>query len=39
VLAAGLVAAVFQSYLYSVGNIAAATLWIPAFLLASAPDA
>lgn len=37
VLAAGLVAAVFQSYLYSVGNIATATLWIPAFLLASVP--
>jgi O-antigen ligase len=33
VLAAGLVVAVVQSYLYSVGNIAAAALWIPAFLL------
>jgi len=40
VLAAGLVAALFQSYLYSVGNIATATLWIPAFLLGSVvPDA
>lgn len=40
VLAAGLVAAIFQSYLYSVGNVAAATLWIPAFLLGSMlPDA
>lgn len=33
VLAAGLVAGLFQSYFYSVGNIAAAALWIPAFLL------
>jgi hypothetical protein len=33
VLAAGLVVALVQSYLYSVGNIAAAALWIPAFLL------
>lgn len=37
VLAAGLVAALFQSYLYSVGNIAAAALWIPAFLLGAVP--
>ena len=35
VLAAGLVAAVAQSYLYSVGNIAAAALWIPSFMLAA----
>jgi hypothetical protein len=35
VLAAGLVAALAQSYFYSVGNIAAAALWIPAFLLAA----
>jgi hypothetical protein len=34
VLAAGLVAAVAQSYFYSVGNLAAAALWIPAFLAA-----
>jgi hypothetical protein len=33
VLAAGLVIALVQSYLYSVGNIATAALWIPAFLL------
>ena len=33
VVAAGLVAAVAQSYLYSVGNIATATFWIAAFLL------
>ena len=33
VVAAGLAAAVVQSYLYSVGNIAAATFWIAAFLL------
>jgi hypothetical protein len=33
VLAAGLAVAVVQSYLYSVGNIATAALWIPAFLL------
>jgi len=39
VLAAGLVIALVQSYLYSVGNIAAAALWIPAFLLAAAADA
>ena len=36
VVAAGLAVAVVQSYLYSVGNLAAATFWIPAFLLASA---
>lgn len=35
VLAAGIVAAVAQSYLYSVGNIAAAAFWIPSFLLAA----
>lgn len=34
VLAAGLVAAIVQSYLYSAGNIAALALWLPAFLLA-----
>jgi len=34
VLAAGLVAALAQSYFYSVGNLAAAALWIPAFLAA-----
>ena len=34
VLAAGLVAAVGQSYFYSVGNLAAAALWIPVFLAA-----
>jgi O-antigen ligase len=39
VLAAGLVAGVVQSYFYSVGNIAAAALWIPAFLLAGVGDA
>jgi O-antigen ligase len=39
VLAAGLVAAVVQSYLYSVGNIAAAALWIPVFLLGTVVDA
>ncbi len=33
VLAAGLAVAVIQSYFYSVGNIAAAALWITAFLL------
>jgi hypothetical protein len=33
VVAAGLAVAVLQSYLYSVGNIAAATFWIAAFLL------
>lgn len=38
VLAAGLVAGVVQSYFYSVGNIAAAALWIPAFLLAGVGD-
>jgi O-antigen ligase len=32
-LVAGLVLAVVQSYVYSVGNIASATLWICAFLL------
>jgi len=36
VLAAGLVVALAQSYLYSVGNIAAAALWIPAFMLGTA---
>jgi O-antigen ligase len=35
VVAAGLAAAVVQSYLYSVGNIATATFWIAAFLLAA----
>jgi hypothetical protein len=35
VLAAGLAIAVVQSYLYSVGNLAAAALWIPAFMLAT----
>jgi O-antigen ligase len=35
VLAAGAAIAFVQSYLYSVGNIAAAAFWIPAFLLAS----
>jgi hypothetical protein len=39
VLAAGLAVAVVQSYLYSVGNIAAAALWIPAFMLGTAADA
>jgi O-antigen ligase len=39
VLAAGLVAAVGQSYLYSAGNIAAAALWIPVFLLGTVGDA
>jgi O-antigen ligase len=34
VLAAGLVAAVAQSYFYSVGNLATAALWIPVFLAA-----
>jgi O-antigen ligase len=34
VLAAGAAIAVVQSYLYSVGNIAAAAFWIPVFLLA-----
>jgi O-antigen ligase len=38
VLAAGLAIAVVQSYLYSVGNIATAALWIPAFLLPAALD-
>jgi hypothetical protein len=33
VLVAGLAIAVVQSYVYSVGNIAAGTLWIAAFLL------
>lgn len=33
VLAAGLVIALVQSYLYSVGNIATAAVWITAFLL------
>jgi O-antigen ligase len=34
VLAAGTAIAVVQSYLYSVGNLAAAAFWIPVFLLA-----
>jgi O-antigen ligase len=38
VLAAGLAIAVVQSYLYSVGNIAASTLWIAAFLLVAVPQ-
>jgi len=39
VLAAGLAAGLFQSYFYSVGNIAAAAFWIPAFLLGAVrPD-
>lgn len=38
VLAAGLAIAVVQSYLYSVGNIAAAAVWIPAFLLGARAD-
>jgi O-antigen ligase len=38
VLAAGLVVALVQSYFYSVGNIAAAALWIPAFLLGPLAD-
>jgi O-antigen ligase/polysaccharide polymerase Wzy-like membrane protein len=40
VLAAGMAIAVVQSYLYSAGNIAAAALWIPSFVLsAGAADA
>lgn len=39
VLAAGLVAAVVQSYIYSVGNIAALAFWLPAFLLSAVADA
>jgi O-antigen ligase len=39
VLASGLAIAVVQSYLYSVGNIAASTLWIAAFLLVAVPRA
>ena len=39
VLAAGLVAAVVQSYVYSAGNIAAAALWVPVFLLGTVGDA
>ena len=38
VLAAGLAIAVVQSYLYSVGNIATAALWIPAFILGPIGD-
>ncbi len=38
VLAAGLVAAIVQSYLYSVGNIAVAAFWIPVFLLGTVAD-
>jgi len=39
VLAAGLAIGVVQSYLYSVGNLAAAALWIPAFVVAAVRDA
>jgi O-antigen ligase len=39
VLAAGLAIAVVQSYVYSVGNLAAAALWIPAFLVPAVADA
>ena len=39
VLVAGLAAAVGQSYVYSVGNIATMTLWITVFLLASTEPA
>lgn len=39
VLAAGLAVAVVQSYIYSVGNIAAAAVWIPAFLAGARLDA
>jgi hypothetical protein len=39
VLGAGLAIAVVQSYIYSVGNLAAAALWIPAFLLPAVADA
>jgi hypothetical protein len=35
VLAAALVAALGQSYVYSVGNVATVTVWVAAFLLAS----
>jgi hypothetical protein len=35
VLAAALAAAVGQSYIYSVGNVATVTVWVGAFLLAS----
>jgi O-antigen ligase len=35
ILAAAVVAAAAQSYIYSVGNVATATVWIGAFLLAS----
>jgi hypothetical protein len=35
ILVAGLVAAVGQSYIYSVGNVATLTVWVGAFLLAS----
>jgi O-antigen ligase len=38
VLAAGLAIACVQSYVYSVGNLAAAALWIPAFLVPAASD-
>lgn len=36
VVTAGLVAALVQSYMYSVGNVATATFWIAVFLLAAA---
>jgi hypothetical protein len=36
---AGLVLAGVQSYVYAVGNIAAATFWICAFLVPAAADA
>jgi O-Antigen ligase len=39
VLAAALVAAIVQSYIYSVGNIATLTVWVAVFLLASAERA
>jgi O-antigen ligase len=35
VVTAGLVAAVVQSYIYSVGNVATVTFWVAAFLLAA----
>ena len=38
VLAAGLAIACVQSYVYSVGNLAAAALWIPAFLVPAVSD-
>jgi O-antigen ligase len=39
VLAAGLAIAFVQSYIYSVGNLAAAAFWIPAFLVPAVADA